>query len=177
MRRYLLLLLVTLIAITAWWLYSQNNRQSTILPKQGDTTKATKPPQPPHPPRVPRPPTYPKTITLLPIAASADSLHSTDTTPEDDLSYLHSLLRAYRRALGTNPVGLNDEITAALTGHNIKGAACLAKHHPAISEKGELLDRWNTPYRFHAYSGKLMEIRSAGPDRKFFSSDDVSLRE
>ncbi len=46
-----------------------------------------------------------------------------------------------RQALGENPVGLNDEITAALTGSNKNGAACLPKDHPAISDEGELLDR------------------------------------
>ena len=90
---------------------------------------------------------------------------------------VQSLLRSHRRALGQNPVGLNDEITATLMGENLKGAASIPKNHPAISKGGELLDRWGTPYRFHAYSEKLMEVKSAGPDQKFNTKDDLKLLE
>lgn len=177
MKRYLTFILVVLFIITAGLLYkidrSFNRITPLIQPKSPLVSQQTSSSND----QIPRPKPFPKTITLLPIASSSNSLHSTDTTPEDDISLIHSMLRELRRALGENPVGLNDEITAALTGSNKKGAACLPKDHPAISNEGELLDRWLTPYRFHAYSGKLMEIRSAGPDLKFFSSDDVSLRE
>jgi hypothetical protein len=36
-----------------------------------------------------------------------------------------------------------------------------------------LIDRWGTPYFFHALSGEHMEIHSAGPDRQFHSADDL----
>ncbi len=72
-----------------------------------------------------------------------------------------------------NPVGLNEEITAALVGRNKKGVAVLPKNHPAISPKGELTDRWGSPYFFHALSGTQMEIRSSGPDRKRYTADDI----
>jgi hypothetical protein len=36
-----------------------------------------------------------------------------------------------------------------------------------------LCDRWGTPLRFHQLSGERMEIRSAGPDRKFGTPDDA----
>lgn len=176
MKRYLPFILVVLFIITAGLLYKidRSFKRSTppIQPKSPAASQASS-----RNGQIPRLNPFPETITILPIASSSDSLHSADTTPEDDLSLIHSMLRELRRALGENPVGLNDEITAALTGSNKKGAACLAKDHPAISNEGELLDRWQTPYRFHAYSGKLMEIRSAGPDQKFFSSDDIMLRE
>ena len=72
-----------------------------------------------------------------------------------------------------NPVGENAEITAALMGENRLGLALIPKGHPAVNAEGELCDRWGTPFRFHQLSGSKMEIRSAGPDRKFATEDDA----
>ncbi|HEY1108604.1 MAG TPA: hypothetical protein VGE76_08235 [Opitutaceae bacterium] len=74
-----------------------------------------------------------------------------------------------------NPVGENADITAALTGANRLELALIPKNHPAINAKGELCDRWGTPFRFHQLSGEQMEIRSAGPDRKFATEDDATF--
>ena len=72
-----------------------------------------------------------------------------------------------------NPVGENAEITSALMGNNRLGLALIPKGHRAVNERGELCDRWGTPLRFHQLSGTKMEIRSAGPDRKFATDDDA----
>jgi len=92
---------------------------------------------------------------------------------ESDIETISSLLRLYQQAYKGNPTGENDEITAALTGRNRKGIAVIPKAHRAISSHGELTDRWSTPYFFHTLSGRHMEIRSAGPDRKFYTDDDI----
>jgi hypothetical protein len=72
-----------------------------------------------------------------------------------------------------NPVGENADITAALMGNNRLELALIPKSHPAVNANGELCDRWGTPFRFHQISGTKMEIRSAGPDRKFATEDDA----
>ena len=72
-----------------------------------------------------------------------------------------------------NPVGDNAEITAALMGQNRLGFALIPEGHPAVNARGELCDRWGTPFRFHQLSGTQMEIRSAGPDRRFATDDDA----
>ena len=72
-----------------------------------------------------------------------------------------------------NPVGENFEITAALTGANPLHFAFVPRSHRAINARGELCDRWGTPFRFHQISGTHMEIRSAGPDRKFATAYDA----
>ena len=74
-----------------------------------------------------------------------------------------------------NPVGENSEITAALTGNNPAHFAFVPPTHRAINARGELCDRWGTPFRFHQISGTVMEIRSAGPDRKFGTTDDAEF--
>jgi len=186
MRRHLPLLLICacILGGCIYWLYTagaektidQELAESSAQRQTGAEPQEPTEAAPPASLRT-RPPSFPKTTTLLPAAAEAEFLHSPDTTSEEDLSLLHGLLRAHRKVLGGNPVGLNDEITAALTGRNLKGVASLPPKHPAISKDGELLDRWGTPYRFHAYSGKMMEIRSAGPDKQHFTADDITLRE
>ena len=51
--------------------------------------------------------------------------------------------------------------------------ALIPPDHPAINRRGELCDRWGTPFFFHAESAKQMSIRSAGPDKKMWTDDDV----
>jgi len=42
---------------------------------------------------------------------------------------------------------------------------------------GLALDRWKTPYFSHKQSESKIEIISAGPDRRLWSSDDIRLTE
>jgi hypothetical protein len=74
-----------------------------------------------------------------------------------------------------NPVGLNSEITAALTGQNSLRLALIPPDHSAINREGELTDRWGTPFFFHAESATRMTITSAGPDKKLHTPDDESF--
>jgi len=104
----------------------------------------------------------------------ADALGSPTGSAEADLRAVDQVFAAFRSALHSgNPTGENAEITAALTGHNKVGFAFIPPDNPAINAKGELCDRWGTPYFFHQLSGERMEIRSAGPDRTLWTADDV----
>lgn len=106
----------------------------------------------------------------------ADELGSSAGDIMSDLRIVDSVLAAYRSSVHSgNPVGENAEITAALTGRNKLGFAFIAPDHPAINAKGELCDRWGTPFFFHQLSGTAMEIRSAGPDRRLWTKDDQVL--
>lgn len=110
----------------------------------------------------------------FPIAAP---LNAAGATIAQDLAILQQLFDAWRSNFPRegNPVGENADITAALTGANRLGLALVPKGHPALNERGELCDRWGTPFRFHQLSGEHMEIISAGPDRKFATADDAVL--
>ena len=106
----------------------------------------------------------------------ADRLGDVAGDIHSDLRILDDLFQQYRSALHCDdPVGDNVEITAALTGHNRLGFAFIPPNNPAINARGELCDRWGTPFFFHALSGSQMEIRSAGPDRKLWTPDDEVL--
>jgi len=75
-----------------------------------------------------------------------------------------------------NPVGTNEEITQALRGENPKRINFLTADGNRVNSQGELVDTWGTPYFFHQLSGHEMEIRSAGPDRVMYTSDDLVIR-
>jgi hypothetical protein len=90
-----------------------------------------------------------------------------------ELENVGTVIRDYRNALGGNPVGTNSEITSALLGDNPKQTRFEVPPGSTLNEKGEMVDRWRTPYFFHQISGDQMEIRSAGPDRRMWTSDDV----
>lgn len=110
----------------------------------------------------------------FPIAAP---LNAPDSNVDRDLDILRQLFEAWQSNFPRegNPVGENAEITAALMGENRLGFALVPRGHRALNERGELCDRWGTPLRFHQLSGTRMEVRSAGPDRKFGTEDDAVL--
>ena len=106
----------------------------------------------------------------------ADGLNSPEGNIRADLRIVDAILAAYRGALGSgNPAGENSEITAALTGQNRLSCAFIRPDCPAIDSKGQLCDRWGTPFLFHELSAGRMEIRSAGPDRQLWTADDEVL--
>lgn len=78
---------------------------------------------------------------------------------------------------GGNPVGTNPEITAALAGNNPKQINFIKPEAGMqINGNGELVDAWGAPLFFHQLSGTDMEVRSAGPDRKLWTPDDLVTR-
>jgi hypothetical protein len=107
----------------------------------------------------------------------ADSLNAPGGSIQRDLHILQEILAAWRSNFPRdgNPVGENAEITAVLMGKNRFELTLIPKDHSAVNAAGELCDRWGTPFRFHQISGDRMEIRSAGPDRKFSTPDDTLL--
>ena len=85
------------------------------------------------------------------------------------------MVREYRTVVGENPIGTNSEIMKAVLGANIKQAKIGAPENQSLNGKGELVDRWGTPYFFHQVSKSEMEVRSAGPDRVLWTGDDREL--
>ena len=78
------------------------------------------------------------------------------------------------RVRGENPVGDNAEITAALMGKNPRHINFIQPDTGLqVNGNGELVDAWGTPFFFHQLSGQVMEIHSAGPDKKMWTSDDL----
>jgi hypothetical protein len=116
-------------------------------------------------------------LVIADIAAATRALNAPDSTVEKDLELLQSVIDFYRRAnSGSNPGGgLNEEIVDQLRGKNAKRLAVIPPNHASINAQGQLLDRWGTPFWFHPIARDALDIRSAGPDRKLWTSDDVEV--
>ena len=71
------------------------------------------------------------------------------------------------------PLGDNEDLVRALTGGNRYGDVFLATNDPHLNERGQLVDRWGTPYHVHPRAADAIDIRSAGPDRILFTPDDL----
>lgn len=90
-----------------------------------------------------------------------------------ELEHVRSMLSDFRTRMGENPVGTNAEIMKAVMGGNPAKARLGPPEGQSLNENGELVDQWGTPYFFHQLSKTSMEIRSAGPDGKMWTTDDV----
>ena len=90
-----------------------------------------------------------------------------------DFDQIHLMLRDFRTLTRANPVGTNAEIMKSIMGDNPKGARLGPPEGQKLNEHGELVDRWGTPYFFHQLTSDVMEIRSAGPDRRMWNEDDI----
>ncbi len=103
-------------------------------------------------------------------------LHAASTAPRDDVRLVGAVLRNYLQSVrggDAPPLGFNEEIVRALAGANPLGVAFLPPAHPAIDGQGRLCDRWGSPYHFHPLAVDAIEVRSAGPDRRLFTADDL----
>jgi hypothetical protein len=109
-----------------------------------------------------------------PVLAAAEGLLATEGSAGEDFEILALILADYRKALGGNPVGENEEIAAALLGENPKGLRFIPAGHRALDGAGRLCDRWGTPFFFHALSSRRLAIHSAGPDRQHGTPDDLA---
>ena len=98
-------------------------------------------------------------------------------TPGAVLQNMRGAVRDYAGRFGGNPFGNNREITSKLNGANPKQVVFLkSEDGMRISDRGELIDNWGTPFFFHQISATEMEIRSAGPDRKLCTKDDLIIK-
>ncbi len=96
-----------------------------------------------------------------------------DSATVIDLDKISLMFRDYRTLAGENPVGTNAEIMKAIMGGNPKGAMLGPPEGQSLNSNGELIDHWGSPYFFHQLSKDLMEIHSAGPDRRMGNGDDL----
>jgi hypothetical protein len=182
-----LLILLSLAAVI-WWFgrpapqtpaeSPKPTPQATSAPKKADETPTPltnpvqvqavmeAPPPPKAPVRIEAPP--PK-----PVQPPPDYFESIQNSPQrQEAEEIALQFRNYGQRFGGNPTGTNAEIVQALRGANQARANYLPQN-ARLSEKGELIDTWGTPYFFHSNSALETEIRSAGPDKKLHTPDDI----
>jgi hypothetical protein len=91
----------------------------------------------------------------------------------DDVQFM---LRDYRTKLGGNPEGTNAEIMKEISGGNRAQAKFGPLDGQKLNDQGELIDRWGSAYFFHQLSMNQTELRSAGPDRTMWTTDDLVVK-
>ncbi|MBK1853690.1 hypothetical protein JO972_01855 [Verrucomicrobiaceae bacterium 5K15] len=103
---------------------------------------------------------------------------SDDTTLRDDLQAISRLSLSYITLVknhANHPVGCNADLADAFHGKNPHQQRFLPDRHKVFNDEGEMIDRWQTPLFIHPVSAGRWEIRSAGPDRKLWTGDDLQL--
>lgn len=126
-------------------------------------------------PATPPPLLPPRAATPDAPALSRERLLAADGSPAEDLAALNDLVTGYLQS-GLNdtsrPIGFNEDLVPTLTDRAALGDAALPADHPAIRD-GRLLDRWGTPWQVHPLASDLIQLRSAGPDRRLYTDDDL----
>lgn len=156
-----------------------------LIPSSCKPHNASKLPTPSASPQLPHAgalPGYPALVRPQPIPGDttprsrlADALNLPGSEPAEDVRIISRLLERYREAFDGLPAGSPEQIVNALTGNNPGRLAILPPDHPAINDRGELVDRWGSPFFFHQVSRDRIEIRSAGPDKELFTADDLTF--
>ncbi len=168
MKRTISIAILLLVAAALLFLF---NRNAGI--REASTDAVTAPGQKSIRPDLPQssPPAALERSTL------ADELNATGSDVQRDLRIVTEIVATYRTNFlqAGNPTGTNAEITSTLSGKNRLRLAFIPPDHRAINREGELCDRWGTPFFFHAESATRTGIRSAGPDRKMWTEDDIAL--
>jgi hypothetical protein len=178
LRRILALAAAAALAALFWFaLFRFQESPGARTGRSPDVRPVTAPGGPPAPSPAPSPAAPPADPYATDAPSHlADRLNDPGGDIHADLRILDDIFQQYRSALHSDdPVGDNIDITAALTGHNRIGFAFIPPNSPAINARGEICDRWGTPFFFHQLSGSQMEIRSAGPDRTLWTPDDEVL--
>ncbi len=104
-----------------------------------------------------------------------ERLLAADGSPAEDLAALGDLVNGYvHSGLGDarRSIGFNEDLVSTLTDRTALDTAALPPDHPAIRD-GRLLDRWGTPWQVHPLSADVIQLRSAGPDRRLYTPDDL----
>jgi hypothetical protein len=177
-RRLALVAIPLLLAIGIWVAMRTEEPPNHDLTVPNATESPTVPPDAASEP-VSLPVSNQAKLTASPSAApatAAASIAPPDPEAVVEADKVNLMIRDYRSIAGENPVGTNAEIMEAVMGKNPKQAKLGPPEGMQLNEKGELIDRWGTPYFFHQLSRDHMEIRSAGADKIMWTDDDPIIR-
>jgi len=99
-----------------------------------------------------------------------------DLSPEHDLTLMSRLMDnsvLLLKSAANRPLGCNEDWADLLRGANGAHERFLPDQHVGLNADGQLIDRWGTPLFFHALGEGRYELRSAGPDQKLWTADDI----
>lgn len=167
-RAFILGCLVFALLLGIYWLSGSHDYEPPPAPTPAEIVKT-----PASPTRVSDSPPPPAASTGTPLAAE---LHLPDRTAQQDVDILRQIIQQYFEAIQNRPgppIGDDSDLARALQGRNPLRLIVVPATHPIFSTDGRMRDRFGTPYHLHPRSRHGIDIRSAGPDRKLFTEDDV----
>jgi hypothetical protein len=101
---------------------------------------------------------------------------NTNLPPQNDLVLMSRLMDnslLLLKSAANQPLSANEDWAALFRGQNAARERFLPDRHVAFNARGQLIDRWGTPLFFHAMGSGRYEVRSAGPDGKLWTDDDI----
>jgi hypothetical protein len=160
--------LFAVVVLVVFWRAAASRTQTAPAPAVSDSPHAFAPGEPPRllPPRA-------EESSRPPLAW--ERLLAADGSPGEDLAALSELVKGYLQAgLGekTRSIGFNEDLAAVLTDVAALGDSALPPDHPAL-RAGRVIDRWGTPWQVHPVASGVVDLRSAGPDRRLYTPDDI----
>jgi hypothetical protein len=101
---------------------------------------------------------------------------ASNVPPEHDLELMSHLIEnslLLSKGAAGRPLSANEDWAEFLLGRSATHEPFLATNHPALNQRGQLIDRWGTPLFFHSLGSGKFDLRSAGPDQKMWTADDL----
>lgn len=101
-----------------------------------------------------------------------------NTPPIEDLRKIHRVTTGYFSVIKESsrfPIGGNEDLAAVLRGENPNREVFVHEGHAVFGSDGQLKDRWGSPLIVHPQAWRQLELRSAGPDKKPYTEDDLIL--
>jgi hypothetical protein len=166
-RRHRLIALAALLPAAALLLWLL---RSTPLPPAPPAPTLTAPAPPASPPLRHRRVATPESPLL-----AHEELLTLEGTAANDLSALADLTKTYLERPADParpPLGFNEDLARALTDQDALGDSAIPRNHPILRD-GQLIDRWGTPWQVQPLASDVIQLRSAGPDRKLYTPDDL----
>ncbi len=108
-------------------------------------------------------------------AQAWERLLAADGSGREDAFSLRELVDTLLQAVPVNqrpPLGFDTDLARGLVDVTMLGEAALPPTHPALRD-GRLIDRWGNPWLVHPLSHDVIQLRSAGPDGRLFTADDL----
>lgn len=168
MKRPLVIGLALLLGagLAFWW--STGRRPAPVIARSDPTTTNALPRSSPPAPAPP------------PVALPGDGMlrdyGSPRSTPRQDLVSLARVMQNFlllAKPANQGPLADNEDWARALLGRGINREPLVSASHAVFNAQGRLVDRWHHPLFIHALGGGRFELRSAGPDGKLWSDDDI----
>ena len=112
-------------------------------------------------------------LVFLVMVLRAKSNQALPAMVKFDMTNLVSCLASYHAIYGNFPTGNNAQITSALNGENPRKVMLNPIGPRRAARSKEILDFWDTAYRFSFQSNSVIVVCSAGKNGLFGDTDDV----